>query len=79
MDGSDGPACFAVMRVASTELEKSLLRGLMAGPLWMAAPVSGHFMPTDSGCPHCGAAHEDELHALWECLEWKLGRETWIP
>ena len=67
------------MRVASTELEKSVLRGLMAGALWKAARVSGHGMRTHSACPHCGAAHEDEVHVLLDCPQWEQARETWIP
>ena len=59
----------AAMRVTSRELEKSLLRDLMAGALWMAARVPGHRMQTHSACPHCGAAHEDEVHVLWDCPE----------
>ena len=56
-DGVDGPACRAALHGASTELEKSLLHGLMAGALWTAAAT----------CPHCGAAQEDEVHVLWDC------------
>ena len=41
-DGTDGRACRAALQAASTELEKSLLRGLMAGAMWTAARVSGH-------------------------------------
>ena len=77
--GAVGPACRAAMRVASTELEKSLLHGLMAGPLWTAERVSGYGMRTHSGCPHCGAADEDEVHVLWHRLEWERSRETWSP
>ena len=78
-DGVDGPACRAALRVTSTELEKSLLRGLMAGALWTAARVSSHGMRTNSECPHCGAAHEDEVHVLWDCPAWEQVRETWSP
>ena len=75
-DGAHGPACRATLRAASTESDKSLLRGLMAGALWTAARVSGHGMRTNSTCPHSGAAHEDEVHVLWDCLEWEQARET---
>ena len=78
-DGADGPACRAALRAASTELEKSLLRGLMAGAMWTAARVSGHGTRTNSACPHRGAAHEDEVHVLWDCLEWGNARGTWRP
>ena len=78
-DGADGPARHAALRAASTELEKSLLHGLMAGALWTAARVSGHGMRTNSACPHCGAAHKDEVHVLWDCPEWDQARGTWRP
>ena len=55
-DGADGPACRAALRAASTELEKSLLRGLLAGAMWTAARVSGHGTRANAACPHCGAA-----------------------
>ena len=61
------------------ELEKSLLRGLMVGAPWTAVRVSGHGMRTNSACPHCGAAHEDEVHVLWDCPEWEHARGTWHP
>ena len=78
-DGADGPACRAALRTASTKLEKSLLRGLMAGALWTAARVSGHGMRTNSACPHYGAAHEDQVYVPWDCPEWERARETWRP
>ena len=78
-DGADGPACRAALRLASMELEKPLLRGLLAGALWMAARVSGHGMQTNSACPHGEAAHEDEVHVLWDCLEWEYAKEIWRP
>ena len=77
-DGADGLACRAALRAASIELEKSLLRGLMAGAMWTAARASGHGMRTNSACPHCGAAHEDKAHVLWDCPEWDDAR-TWRP
>ena len=78
-DVADGPACRAALRAASTELEKSLLHGPMPGALWTAARVSGYGTRTNSACPHCGAAYQDEVHVLWDCLEWDVARETWRP
>ena len=78
-DEVDGLACRAALLAASMELEKSLLRGLLAGAMWTAARVSGHGMWANSACPHCGAAHEDEAHVLWECPEWGDARGTWLP
>ena len=78
-DGADSPACRAALRAASVELEKSLLRGLLAGAMWTAARVSDHGMRANSACPNCSAAHEDEAHVLWDCLEWDNARGTWLP
>ena len=50
-DGVDGEACQAALRMAATELEASLLRGLLAGALWMAGRVCGHNMQALSSCP----------------------------
>ena len=76
-DGVDGEACRAALRVASTELEASLLRGLLAGALWTAARVRGHNMRATSSCPGCGSQHEDEAHALWDCPSWETARAGW--
>ena len=78
-DGADGLACRAALCAASIELQKSQLRGLMAGALWTAARVLGHGTRTNSACPHCGAAHEDGVHILWDCPEWEHARGTWRP
>ena len=59
-DGVDGEACCAALRVASTEQEASLLRGLLVGALWTAARVRGHNMWATSSCPGCGSQYEDE-------------------
>ena len=36
-------------------------------------------MRTNSACPHCGVAHEDEVHVPWDCPEWEEARGTWRP
>ena len=64
-------------RVASTELEASLLRGLLAGSLWTAARVRGHNMRATSSCPGCGSQHEDEAHVLWDCPSWETATAGW--
>ena len=55
------------------------MRRLMAGALWTPARVSGHGMRTNSACPHCGAAHKDKVHVLWDCREWESATGTWRP
>ena len=76
-DGVDGEACRAALRVVSTELQASLLRGLPAGALWTAARVRGHNMRATSSCPGCGSYHEDEAHVLWRCPLWEIASAGW--
>ena len=76
-DGVNGKACRAALRVASTELKASLLRGLLARALWTAARVRGHNMRATSSCPGRGSQHEDEAHVLWDCLSWEVARAGW--
>ena len=78
-DGADVPVCRAALRAGCSELENSLLRWLLAGAMWTAAWVLGHGMRANAACPHCGAAHEDEAHSLWDCPEWDGARGTWLP
>ena len=66
-------ACRAVLRVASTKLEASLLWGLLARALWTAACVRGHIMQATSSCLCCGSQHEDETHVLWD---WEATRAS---
>ena len=76
-DGVDGETCRAALRLASTELEASLLRGLLTGALWTAARVRGHNMRATSSCPGSGSQHEDEAHILWDCPSWETARARW--
>ena len=63
-NGVNGEACRAAVRMASTELEVSLLRGLLVEVLWTAAGVCRHNMQAVSSCPGCGSQHKDEAHVL---------------
>ena len=54
-------------------------RPVTFGALWTAARVSGHGTRTNFACPHCGAAHEDKVHVLWDCPEGERARETCRP
>ena len=67
------------MRVASSELERSLLRGLLTGALWTATRVQGYGMRKHSACPHCGTAHEDKVHVLLQCPNRERSTEPWHP
>ena len=76
-DGADGPPCREALRAASTELEKSLLRGLMAGACGRRQGCRAMACGPTPRAPT--AAHEDEFHVLWDCPEWEQARETWRP
>ena len=48
--------------------EALLLRGSLSGALWTSARVLGHRQRTALTRPLCGAAYENEVHVLWDCL-----------
>ena len=77
--GLDRAACRHGLRVAQSELEASLLRGLVAGATWTAERAAWHRLRDGSGCPYCGAPVEDKDLALWGCPEWALARSPWLP
>ena len=55
-----------------TELDKSLLRGVMAGAIRTADGADRQGLRPDSGCPYCPQeVREDEDHLLWCCTAWK--------
>ena len=71
----DREACRHGLAVAKSELEASLLRGLMTGATW----TSERAAQCDHRCPYCVALEGDKLHALWACWEWVLVRDPWVP
>ena len=59
----------------ATELDKSVLRGAMAGALWTADRAHRRGLRQDDRCPYCDkGSWEDEDHLLWCCAAWKSVR-----
>ena len=64
----------------ATELDRSMLRGVMAGALWTADKAHRRGMRQDGNCPYCSkGTREDEDHLLWWCAAWKSAREPFLP
>ena len=72
-------ACREGLQVASTEGERSILRGLLAGATWTAGTVAGHAILRSDRCPFCRGAPEMEPHILWDGPRWKSVRRAWMP
>ena len=59
-----------------TELDKSLLRGVMVGAIWTADRAHRRGLRPDGDCPYCPReVREDEDHLLWRCTAWKKVRD----
>ena len=64
----------------ATELDRSMLRGLMAGALWTADTAHQRGLRQADKCPYCRkGSREDEDHLLWWCMAWKSARELFLP
>ena len=64
----------------TTELDRSMLRGVMAGALWTADRAHRRGLRQDGNCPYCSkGTREDEDHLLWWCAAWKSAREPFLP
>ena len=64
----------------ATELDRSMLRGVMAGALWTADRAHQRGLRQDGNCPYCSkGTREDEDHLLWWCAAWKSAREPFLP
>ena len=66
-DGADGPACCTALLAAPQSWQGRFYAG--------SGPEPRGRQPE---CPHCGAAHEDKAHILWDCQEWGNARGTWL-
>ena len=71
--------CPEGLHVASTEGERSILRGLLAGATWTAGRAAGHGILRLDKCPFCRGAPETEPHILWDYPRWELARRAWMP
>ena len=64
----------------ATELDRSMLRGVMAGALCTADRAHRRGLRQDGNCPYCSkGTREDEDHLLWWCAAWKSAREPFLP
>lgn len=59
-------------------LEKSLLRGALAGATWTACRAYKHGLRADSTCPFCHTGDEDEFHVYWQCPRWNSSRTPFL-
>ena len=64
----------------ATELDKSLLRGVLTGAMWTAERAHCRRLRQDDRCPYCSKGpREDEDHLLWWCEAWKAKRDPLFP
>ena len=70
--------CREGLQVASTEGERSILQGLVAGATWTAGRAAGHAILRSDKGPFCRGAPEMEPHILWDCPHWESARRTWM-
>ena len=63
-----------------TQLDKSLLRGVLAGAIWTADRAHQRGLRPDNRCPYCPqGVRDDEEHLLWWCAAWKAVRDPFLP
>ena len=61
------------------ELDRALLRGVLAGALWTAVRAQARGLRPTNTCPFCSAGvPEDEEHLLWWCGAWAQAREPFL-
>ena len=58
-----------------SELERTILRGVLSGATWTALRAYQRGLRTSSACPFCNASPEDEEHILWHCVAWDHVRD----
>ena len=63
----------------ATELQRSILRGILSGATWTALRAYQRGMRATSTCPYCGNAPENEEHIFWQCSAWSTVRDTHLP
>ena len=63
----------------ATELQRSILRGILSGATWTALRAYQRGMRATSTCPYCGNAPENEEHIFWQCSAWSTVRDTDLP
>ena len=63
----------------ATQLQRSILRGILSGATWTALRAYQRGMRATSMCPYCGDAPENEEHIFWQCSAWSTVRDTHLP
>ena len=67
------------LNLCATELDKSMLRGVLAAALWTADRVYRRGLRPDDRCPYYDqGVPEDEDHLLWWCEAWKSARAPFM-
>ena len=64
-------ACAQGMTLASSEMERSLLRAVEAGVICGGARVRKHQIFDLAACLYFGGPLETEVHLLWDCPRWQ--------
>ena len=67
------------LQLASTEGERSIFWGLLAGATWTAGRAAGHDILRSERRPFCLWAPQTELHNLCDCPRWESARRTCMP
>ena len=81
-DGGPGHMGVTLSDIAAcdTKLDRSLLRGVMAGAIWTADRAHGRGLRPDGDFPYCPReVREDEDHLLWRCVAWKTVQDPLVP
>ena len=67
--------CREGLQAASTEGERNILRGLLAGATWTAGRAAGRAIARSDKCPFCHGAPETEP----DCSRWESTRWACMP
>ena len=63
----------------ASELERALLRTILAGGVWTALRAQLRGLRPTSDCPFCSKAAETEQHIFWSCEAWHNIRDSHSP
>ena len=65
--------------LCATELDKSMLKGVVVAALWTADRACWRGLRLDDRCPYCDqGVPEDEDHLLWWWEAWKSARARFL-
>ena len=67
------------LNLCATELDKSMLRGVLAAALCTSDRAHRRGLRPDDRCPYCAqGVPQDEYHLLWWCAAWKAAKEPFL-